>query len=129
MERSRVAIASTDTPTADASPPVTVVLYVCTTKYGDVYRVMDELHDFAAARRWTVTGSYMDTNGLGDEADQRGLQRAKQAIAAGRAELLVTKYLSMVAGFDEERDALDAWLAGHGAALHTTWRAAPTAVA
>lgn len=104
-------------------PGTAVVLYVCTTQYGAACGVMDGLHDYAAARGWTVAGSCMDTTGMVPEEQRPGLQRAKAAIEAGRAQVLVTRYLMMAAA-DDERPRLEAWLAAHGATLHATWQPA-----
>lgn len=125
MERSREQNEPTRTPSdgPDALPGAgaPVVLYVCTTGYGDAAGIMVRLRDYALARSWRVVAEYIDRNGIDTEEWRPGFRAAKAVFERRDAQLLVTRYPSMAAGLESERAALDTWLARRGAALHTTW--------
>lgn len=114
---------NTPTPSIDPSPPAStpVVLYVCTTGYGDAAGTMDGLREYALARSWRIVAEYIDKNGITTEEWRPGFRAAKGVFQRRDARLLVTRYPSMAAGLETERAALVRWLAAHGAALHTTW--------
>ncbi|MFJ5217150.1 recombinase family protein [Streptomyces sp. NPDC088354] len=102
------------------------MIYVCTTQYGEVHRVMVELRDYAQQRGWEVVGEYADRKGLAaNEAERPQFHLARAAIAAGHAEVFLTKYptmLGLCAGEATEAPDFERWLASHGAEVCTAWR-------
>lgn len=111
---------------APGRPRRRALIYVCTTRYGDVHRVIEELRDYAEQRGWEVVGQYADRNGLAaKEGERPQFHLARAAIAAGHAEVFLTYYptmLGLCAGEAAEVPDFERWLASHGAEVCTAWR-------
>ncbi|MEU6347220.1 recombinase family protein [Streptomyces sp. NPDC046977] len=111
--------------TSSTGEPRRALIYVCTTQYGDVHRVMVELRDYAQQHGWEVVGEYADRNGLAaTEAERPQFHLARAAIAADHAEVFLTKYPAMLGlcGGEAAVPDFERWLASHGAEVCTAWR-------
>lgn len=106
----------------DAPPPPRVVLYVCTTRFGNTSRVLDELRTHAKDMGWEAVAEFADTTGAAPESERPGFKKTKALIAAGRADGIVTRYRTMAAYIAAEQANLDAWLTENKAFLHCTWK-------
>ncbi|MEU1622396.1 hypothetical protein ABZ479_34525 [Streptomyces sp. NPDC005722] len=108
------------------SPRRRALIYVCMTRYGDVHRVLQELRDYAERRGWDIADEYADRNGLATaEAERPQFHLARAAIAAGHAQIFLTKYdtmLGLCAAEAAELPDFERWLGEHGAEVHAAWR-------
>ncbi len=102
-----------------------VVLYACTTTYGDPDAVLEPLRAYADRQGWRVVAAFGDKTGIAAEKWRPQFLRAKALIEGGQARILVTQYESMAEGLPSERVRLHTWLAAHGAELHCTGGMAP----
>lgn len=105
-------------------PPGTpVVLYACTTRYGNTSRLLADLRAHAKAHEWEVVAEFADTTGAAPEAQRPSFLEAKALLTSGDAEGIVSRYPAMCAYFPYEQAAFRDWLETRGAWVHYTWPA------
>ncbi|MCM2427399.1 recombinase family protein [Streptomyces sp. RKAG337] len=105
-------------------PPGTpVVLYACTTHYGNTEQLLADLRAHAVAHGWNVVAEHADATGAAPEAERPAFLKAKALLTSGAAEGMLSRYPAMAAYHPHEQAAFRDWLEVRGAWVHYTWPA------
>lgn len=105
-------------------PPGTpVVLYACTTHYGNTEQLLADLRAHAVAHGWNVVAEHADATGAAPEAERPAFLKAKELLTSGAAEGMLSRYPAMAAYHPHEQAAFRDWLEVRGAWVHYTWPA------